>query len=79
MRKEVPADAQARRRDHRWPRPSLTWAAGAMLLSSLLLAGAGCGGPTETRDDRFTVGPSPRLVVRSFNPNPPKDVLGDSP
>ena len=49
-------------------RPSRkTWGVGLVALAALVFA-AGCvGGPTETRNDSFAVGSSPRLVVDSEN------------
>jgi DUF4097 and DUF4098 domain-containing protein YvlB len=45
------------------------WKLAAVIVASLLLFGVGCVdvGPTETRDDSFTVGESARLVVSSEN------------
>ena len=40
---------------------------GAVLVGALLLLTVGCGGATEDRDDSFTVGDSPRLIVNNEN------------
>ena len=48
-----------------------SWLPGATLLSALLLVAVACEGgtigPTETRDDTFTVNAPPRLEVDTFN------------
>ena len=41
------------------------WALRVMVLAALILVGVACGASSENRDDTFTVGDSPRLIVRS--------------
>jgi len=43
------------------------WALVATVASTMLLLGAGCTGPTETREDTFHIGESPMLVVNTEN------------
>jgi len=55
-------------RRQRWPVVSLMAVSVAVALAMVVLAVTGCAsGPTETRDDTFTVSGVPRIIVKSGN------------